>query len=113
MLATVHIATGRTVMTYEPEGLPVGLITGQEDGAGGFAIEHVCVFPGAPSTTLLRMVRHGLDEAWGRGYQHVTFCLPREHRLTTGLAILGARLGFSQYAADQRYRYFVLYRGEK
>lgn len=109
VLDSLYIVGERTVLTYEPEGWPAGVITGYPS-AGGFHVEHVVVFPGQPSTALLRMVRLGLEEAWRRGYDSVTFCVPRDFRLTRGLVRLGHRLGFEEYARDQRFVFYVCYR---
>src|SRR5258708_2314755 len=60
----MHVALNETVCTYEPEGRPLGLITGAFVGEEkkGFYLKHLTVFPGSPKTTLPRMLRELLDE---------------------------------------------------
>jgi hypothetical protein len=112
-LATAHVAANRIVFTYEPDGWPAGLVTGYSDYHGDvpvFQVEHVCVFPKTSTTTLLRMARLGIEEAWGRGFERIVYGVPRAFPLMPALARLGERLGFEEYGADQDYRYFIKHR---
>jgi hypothetical protein len=93
-----HFVSNRCVFTYQPAGWPDGCLTGYLNRAGGFVLEHVVAFPGAPSDTLIKMVRAGLEEAWAREYPYVMFTLPSNHPRHAGLARLGARCGFVEYA---------------
>lgn len=107
--ASAHVVSGRVVFTYAPD-WPAGLVTGYPGLDGAFHIEHVCVFPGAPASTLLRMARLGVAEAWQQGYERLVYGLPRDFALAGRLARLGVRLGFVEYARDQRHVFYVKYR---
>ena len=93
-----HLVSGRVVFTYQPEGWPVGVLTGYVNQSNGFILEHVIAFPGAPKLTLVKMVREGLAEAWAREYQYVAFHVPADHPNHAGLTTLGKRCGFHEYA---------------
>lgn len=105
---TAHVVTNRLVLTWE-DPWPLGVLTGYEH-EGGFALEHVVAFPGAPPSTLARMLRAGLTEAWRRGYQHVTLHIPHAYPLAAGLLTLAKRFGFDEYRRDEGASYFVAYR---
>ena len=101
MLATFpngHLVSNRMVFTWEPEGWPLGVMTGYLNRANGFVLEHVIAFPGTPKLTLVRMVRAGLQEAWRRDYPYVVFHVPADHPQHAGLTALGTRCGFHEYA---------------
>lgn len=105
-LSPFHHAERREVFTYQPGGWPLGVLTGYADGLGGFVLEHVIVFPYAPWTTLMRMMRDGMEEAWSRGYTCVRFRLPQTFPLAPQLEKVGRRVGFvvdATYADETRY----------
>lgn len=104
-----HVVEGRVVLTYG-EPWPLGFITGYVDGT--FRVEHVVVFPGAPRSTLPKMLAAGLDEAWARGYASVSLLLPHAFPLTPPLMTLARRLGFEWYARDDFATYWVKFAGE-
>ena len=97
-IAATHFVSGRWVFTWQPDGWPQGVLTGYLNRADGAVLEHVVAFPGAPKLTLVKMVRAGLAEAWALGYPYVAFHLPADHPNHDGLAALGARCGFHEYA---------------
>lgn len=104
-----HFVVGhRDVLTYEPHGWPAAVITGYADGKGGWVIEHVIVFE---SGALRGLVAVGLEEAWTRGYDYVTFTMPRAFPLRTKLMRLATRFGFRRYQATERFDFFVRHRG--
>lgn len=105
-----HVVTGRIVFTYQPQGWPLGVLTGHPDGAGGFALEHVIVLPGAPVTTLLRMLHAGLEEAWRRHFDYVTFFLPHDLPIREPLEQVGTRMGFRVYETTNEADWYVRYR---
>jgi len=94
-----HLVSGRVVFTWQPEGWPLGCLTGYVNQAGGFILEHVIAFAGAPRSTLNQMVQAGLEEAWDREYVYVAFHVPANHPQHAGLTALGKRCGFTEYAA--------------
>ena len=104
MIATAHVAENRTIFTYELDGQARGVATGYRDG-DTFVVEHVTVFPGAPAAMLLGMVRAGIDEAFARGIQTLIFYVPEDGY--EGLALLGRRVGFTEYACERGFRWFV------
>jgi hypothetical protein len=93
-----HLVSGRWVFTYEPNGWPAGLLTGYMNKAGGAVLEHVVAFPHTPRLTVVKMLRAALEEAWARDYPYVVFHLPADHPQHDGLAALGTRCGFHEYA---------------
>lgn len=103
-----HIVDQRMIFTYAPKEDALGLISGY--GAGTmFVVEHLVVFPGSPETTLRRMVRAALHEAWER-YAVIVFCLPTHWILTSGLRAIGQRLGFVPYATVDGFHWFVAWK---
>lgn len=88
------VAEHRTVFTYAPDGVNLGVVTGYDQGTR-FIVEHVIVLPGAPRATLGRMMRAALHEAW-QHYAAVSFFLPPESPWRP----FAARLGFVAYAED-------------
>ena len=110
LTTTVHVATDQTVLTYAPHGWPAGVLTGKADSQGGFQLAHVIAFPNSPSWTLSRLLHVGLEEAWRREYDYVTFCLPHEFPLREVLDMLGTRLGFRVYETTDDAAFYVLYR---
>ena len=94
----------RCVYTYEPGDWPQGILTGYEDDAGGFVLEHVvCFRPFA----LRPMLRAGLVEAKARGWQHITLRIPNAY--PDGLRTLAERMDFAPYARDEVHTYYVTY----
>ena len=111
VLATTFVRENQTVLTYEcPLGVPIGVLTGKADGQGGFQLAHVIAFPNSPPWTLSRLLHVGLEEAWRRQYDYVTFCLPHEFPLREALDMLGTRLGFRVYETNDDASWYVLYR---
>lgn len=100
-MTPIHHAPDRDVFTYQPDGWPLGVLTGYADGQGGFVLEHMIVFAYAPMTTLVRMLRAGLEEAWARDYASVRFTLPHGFPLASHLDRIGRRLGFAADAQTQ------------
>ena len=97
---TAHIVGDRTVFTWQPDGWPVGCLTGYVNPAGGFVLEHVITFPGAPPSTLVHMLNAALEEAWTRGYPYVALHIPAAHPRYAGLTALSAECGFTEYATS-------------
>ena len=111
MITTSQVAEQRTVFTYAPDGVNIGVITGYTDLKDAtFVVEHVIVFPNAPLLTLARMVRAGLEEAWTLDYQGIVFCLPDDFAPGPALARLGTRLGFVAYAREKDLTWWVKWR---
>lgn len=106
---TATICEGRTVVTYEHDGWPVGVLTGRSD-RDTFRLEHVITFPHAPAATLSLMLREGIQLAWQRGFQQIVFCLPHAFALRRPLELISARLGFTSYANEEEATWYVLYR---
>ncbi len=104
MTAPVFIVDNRRVLTYQPNGRPLGVVTGHEMGAT-FIVEHVIVFPGGSLRALLRA---GLEEAW-RHYDTLILCLSARYSLARWWTIV-ERLGFSPYDTEGDLTYFVAYR---
>ena len=98
--AATHLVAGRYVFTYQPDGWPAGVLTGYVNHAQGFILEHVIAFPHAPATTLRKMLKAGLEEAWTREYPYVAFHVPANHPQRDGLVALGTRCGFQEYATS-------------
>ena len=107
--SVAYIVTNRIVYTYQLDGWPAGVLTAYEDGEG-VVLEHVIAFPGVPRGTLAAMLEAGLEEAWARGYQYVTFMLPHAFPLTPVLRRLGERLGFTPYAGSESVTWYVRWR---
>jgi hypothetical protein len=105
----INVRTNRYVVTYTPDQWPVGFLTGYDDEAGGWALEHVVAFDQSPKT-LLALVRLGLQEAWARGFQYVTFHVPKTFPHARQLTLLGLRLGFEEYGHDDRHEHYVCHR---
>jgi len=105
----MYVVRDRIVATWEPGRWPSGLLTGRDDQAGGFALEHVVVFPGAPATALMDMLRDGLAEAWEQGFKYVTWHVPHAFPLSIALAEVGRRLGFEKVDEDRTNAYFIRY----
>ena len=110
LTTTVHVATDQMVLTYAPHGWPAGVLTGQADGQGGFQLAHVIAFPNSPPWTLSRLLHVGLEEAWRREYDYVTFWLPKDFPIRVSLEAFGNRLGFRRYAETTTADYYVRYR---
>jgi hypothetical protein len=108
-LTPISVRTNRYVVTYTPDQWPVGFLTGYDDEAGGWALEHVVAFDQSPKT-LLALVRHGLEEAWARGFEYVTFHIPTAFPQARQLTLLGLRLGFEEYRHEGGYEYWVRHR---
>lgn len=108
--STGHLATGRIVWTYLPDGFsPAGLITGYEEGTG-FLVEHVVVWPNTPLGTLRRMLQSGMQEAWTRELDHLIVMIPRVYSKADALILLARRMGFTEYAGTEEAAWFVRYR---
>ena len=88
-----HVATGRHVVTYEPDGLPAGVITGYVDEMGGFVVEHVMTFR---RNVLRPKIRTALRGPWPFAYA-VLHINERHHRCTN-LQSLARWAGFVEYA---------------
>jgi hypothetical protein len=97
------------VVTYTPDQWPVGFLTGYDDEAGGWALEHVVSFT-ANAKDLLTLVRLGLREAWARGFQYVTFHIPKTFPHARQLGLLGMRAGFEEYGQDEGHEFYVCHR---
>jgi hypothetical protein len=96
-----HVAFNRVVFTYEPEGLPLGMVTGfVRDEC--FYVEHVVVFPYAPASTLLRMTAAGLARLWASdlALRSVAVHWTKNHPNAAGLEVLAERFGFTRYNED-------------
>jgi len=106
----MYVVRDRIVATWEPETWPQGFVTGYDDGSGGFALEHVVVFRYAPEMAMLGMLRDALTEAWGQGFQYVTWHVPHSFPLALALAEVGRRLGFTKVREDERCAYFRMER---
>lgn len=78
-------------MTYEPTRWPAGIITGYEDGTGGFIVEHVITFN---SRMLIPMLHSGIQEAQARGYRYISFAIPENFPLYKKLAKVANYMGF-------------------
>ncbi len=104
----MYTVTNRIVATYQPDGWPRGVLTGADDGCGGFALEHVIVFNGAPATLLMDMLRAGIQEAWARDFSAITWKVPHAFPAALALAEVGKRLGFTRTHADETFAYFRL-----
>ena len=111
LLATraMHVATDRQVWTYEPDGWPLGVLTGyaRDDGV---VLEHMIVFPGAPPSTLVSMLAEGAETAWAHGYAFVIFGLPHAMPRRDQLVSLARSVGADVYAQDEQAAHFVLRR---
>lgn len=93
----LHIVGDRMVFTYQPNGgWPAGVCTGYVNHAGGFVLEHVIAFPGAPPDTLRDLLVSSLREAWNREYPYVLIELPASHPRHAGLTALAKRFGFTE-----------------
>ncbi len=106
---TYQLVSERLVFTYQPDGLPRGLITAVED-TDGLVLEHVVVFPGAPAGTLLRLVRIGLKHCAEFGFRSVRFGMPDAFPLASGLGRLATRLGFEVYLREDGWTWWVRWR---
>lgn len=95
----LHIVGDRMVVTYQPEGWPVGMLSGYLNRAGGFILEHVVAFPESPKDTLMHMLREAIQEAWEREYPYIAIYIPSTHPQHAGLTALAQRCGFTEYAA--------------
>jgi len=98
MLKTIlHIVGERMVFTYQPNGgWPAGVCTGYLNAAGGFVLEHVIVFPGAPPKTLEEMLTFSLREAWNREYPYVLIEIPASHPRHKALTAMARHFGFAE-----------------
>ena len=106
----MNIRRGRIVWTWEPDGWPGGIVTGQPDRHGGFRIEHVVLLPPRQGfADLIAFVNAGLALAFEL-YEYVTFHLPRAFRLAHKLRALAMHLGFTRYAEDAECEHYVLRR---
>lgn len=101
-----HVALDRIVWTYLPDGQPLGLITGYDDGEGGFVAEQIVRWAGSLSA----MLRAGLEEAWAHRFQHVILMIPSLHAKAEALTLLALRMGFEDYARNDEAAWFVRYR---
>jgi len=105
----VHLASDRVVFTYEVEGRDLGILTGYEQD-GGFFLEHVVAFPGAPLSTLPRMFRAGISEAWARGFKYIALYIEHEHPFAEKLEELAERYEFRCYADREGRAYYCRHR---
>ena len=105
----VHVVDNQTVLTYEIDGKPQGVLTGYADGTK-FVLCHVMAFPNAAASTLPRMLHVGLAEAWTRGYEAVLFCIMRSHPQHEALCRVGERLGFVPYDESAEKGWWVKWR---
>jgi len=87
------------VFTFEPEGWPLGVITGFTFVGGSrgrvFHIEHVIVLPGAPPSTLLGTLSMGLRAAHDLKYDGLRVFLHDQHPLAAQLLSLVSRYRFA------------------
>ena len=111
MIAThsAHVVDAQTVLTYEVDGQPHGVLTGYREGSK-FVLCHVIMFPGSPPTTLPRMLHVGVAEAWAGGYEAVLFCVMRSHPMHDALCRVGTRLGFVPYDESAEKGWYVKWR---
>jgi hypothetical protein len=105
----LDVRLNRYVATYTPGDWPAGVLTGYDDEAGGWHLEHVIAFD-RNGGTLRALMRHGLAEAWARDFQYVTFHIPHAFPLHGALAAIGGGLGFKEYSRDERHVYYVCHR---
>ena len=106
---SAHVVDNQTVLTYEVDGKPQGVLTGYVDGTK-FVLCHVMAFPNAAASTLPRMLHVGLAEAWTRGYEAVLFCIMRSHPQHEALCRVGERLGFVPYDESAEKGWWVKWR---
>lgn len=105
-----HVAFDRIVFTYEPDGIPLGIVTGFIADAC-FFIEHVHVFQGAPASTLIRMLNVGKSMAWAYGCTRIAAHHTKDHPNAEGLDVLARRYGMTPYCEeDQTMRHWALWR---
>lgn len=103
-----HVAFDRVVFTYQPEGVGLGLVTGFiQDGC--FFIEHVHVFPGAPASTLVRMLRTGMEMVWAYGCTRIAAHHTHTHPLAQGLDAVARRFGMRMYHDDIDARHWAIW----
>ena len=105
----MNVRRERIVATYQPETWPQGILTGYDDGQGGFSLEHMVAFDRRPHT-LLAMLREGIQTAWSLDFQYITFFVPKAFPVARQLELLGLHLGFEEYGHDDRHHHFVLHR---
>ena len=93
----LHVVAERHVFTYQPNGgWPAALLTGYVNQAGGFVLEHMVAFPGAPPGTLQGLLETCLREGWNREYVYVLIEIPASHPRHRGLTALARRFGFKE-----------------
>lgn len=97
---SLHVAPGRHVFTYEPQGRAAGLLTAYEHG-GGWVLEHVVAWrPGA----LRPMLFAALDWAAAHGVAHVAFTVPHDR---PDLVRLAERFGAERYGEAEGVTFYV------
>ncbi len=107
----IRLDERQIVLTYCGEdGMPQGLITGQQTRENAFYVRHVVVFGDAPAGTLSRMLHAGIAEAWELHYAAIVFGVPRGWHRSVRLERLGRRLGFTQYADEGGMTWHVLHK---
>jgi hypothetical protein len=106
-----HVARCRTVFTYEPAGLPAGVVTGypyfdKVRGRVVFFVEHIISFV-RNDNTLLGTLSAGLRAARDAGYDDLVIYLYNAHPQADGLASLAHRYKFKFHAPGDEGDYWV------
>lgn len=94
----LHVAHDRFVLTYEVDGVPVGVVTG-EVFAERAHLEHIILFPEQPAMYLTQMLAAAFQHALEIGLYIVTFVIDPKQPKAKALQRLAARHGFEQETA--------------
>lgn len=97
----------RLVLTLAIEGRDVGLLVAYP-WDGGFWLEQVVTFPGAPATALLALLDAGLAEANRRDATHVGIYQPVQG-MDARLRLVAREYGFKPYHVAETGTYLVKY----
>jgi hypothetical protein len=107
----LHVAEGRFVLTYEVDGVPVGVLTGEKSASldGTLSdyrahLEHMILFPGYEAMYLPQMLAAALQYAAERKFKMVTFTIRETQPKAKALQRLAARHGFEQLSPSHLWR---------